>query len=104
VVDVGGVVQSFSLGQRGSARASTNTLHMAVKAKRGVASRQNALVTIALSRGDFATALRGCGLTNDTLVRQVRSVPVIVLFNRTLFQADVEQRYSAVQGKSGRTQ
>lgn len=104
VVDVGGVVKTFTLDPKGNGIGATNArFKLQVKAKKGVVSAQNAKFSAKLGKADFASLLGDEGLTNADLKDASRTIPVIILFDQTVFRTDVTVLYTAKLNKTGRT-
>ena len=92
----GAVAASFSI-------SGTSFKLGPIKARRGVVAAQTSKFSLKLNKGSFADDLSDEGLIDIDAKDEPVIVPVIVLFNQTLFSADVTQKYNAKQGKSGRT-
>lgn len=106
VADVGGVLQSFFLNEKGSSptgKGITNIFKLRIKSKKGVVAEQLGKYTLKLSKGDFAGILADEGLVSQDLSAIPVSVPVIVIFNTQMFQVTPSQMYYAKAGKTGRT-
>jgi PKD repeat protein len=103
-VDIGGVIESFTLGANGASPKGNNTFSVGVKATKGVVSKQTAKYAIKLTKGSFATALGVYGLvkgaTSKPTTTSVTLPAVTVIFNNTVFQKDVMLSYKATS-KSG---
>ncbi|MGD0089915.1 MAG: MBG domain-containing protein [Planctomycetota bacterium] len=102
IVDIGGVVRGFSLNSKGSAKQGNDSCALGVKAKKGVAALQVAKFTVKLTKGSFTQPLANYGLVNRTVSTKL-SVPVTVIFNGTLLQKSVPQKYKASAGRTGAT-
>jgi plastocyanin len=104
VVDIGGVVRSFTLDQRGAARAGNDSFQLRVRSVQGSVLDQSAKFSVTLRRGVFSPLLEDEGLLGNSDLRAVlRTVPVVILFNRQVYQVDQTQFYSATAGRTGRT-
>jgi len=103
VVDVGGVIKSFTLTSKFAAKTATDSIKIGVKAKKGVVAAQTAKYTIKVGKGTFSTALADDGLGNENAKNKSTTVRVDVLFNGQYLRKLVPQIYTAKQGTSGRT-
>jgi len=104
VVDVGGVIKSFTLGSKNTAKVGGDSIKLTVKAKKGVVSAdQAAKYSIKISKGTFASTLADDGLGNENAKNKATTVRVDVLFNGQYLRKLVPQIYTAKQGSSGRT-
>jgi len=104
VLDVGGVVKSFLLDSKGSSLPSlTDSFRLRIQARKGVVRAQDARFVAKLSKGTFAPFLQDEGLVNATAKAVQVFVPVIILFNGTVFRTDQARIYTAKSGSSGRT-
>jgi hypothetical protein len=100
LVDIGGVVKSFTLGAKGASPKANDVFAVGVKAAKGVVALQVAKFAVKLSKGSFATALADDGLVNATTSTHV-TVPVTVVFNGDVLQKNVTLSYKASAHKSG---
>lgn len=103
VVDVGGVIKSFTLTSKFAAKTATDSIKIGVKAKKGVVAAQTAKYAIKIAKGTFSTALADDGLGNENAKNKSTTVRVDVLFGGQFLRKQVTQIYSAKQGSSGRT-
>lgn len=103
VVDVGGVVRNFTLDSKGSTPKGNDTLKLSVKSVKGVVAGQASKFTIRFTKGSWQGLLTDEGLTNDNATGVPKTVPVVILFNKKVFKADVAQLYTAKKGASGKT-
>jgi hypothetical protein len=104
VVDVGGVVKSFTLTSKNFAKTATDSIKIAVKAKKGIVSAdQTAKFALKLSKGTFSTSLTDEGLGNENAKNKATTVRVDMYFNGQYLRKLVPQIYTAKQGSSGRT-
>jgi hypothetical protein len=102
VVDVGGVIESFTLDARGAAKTARGALKIGIKAKKGAVAAQTSKFLVKLKTGGFATALADEGLTGAAnVIKQSRNIGVILLFNQALLQKTQPQVYSAKAAKAG---
>lgn len=99
IVDVGGVVTSFTLNAAGKVKNGNNSLAITLKGSGAPTSK----FTIKLTKGSFATQLAGVGLTNSNATGSAVTIPVGIIFNDQLWVGRVAQTYTAKQGKSGAT-
>lgn len=81
-VDVGGVVKSFMLSAKGAQKVNNDSFKVKVKRKSGaVVSLPTQKYSAKFSKGNFAPKLLDEGLTNNTVLGEMRTVPVIVFFD-----------------------
>jgi hypothetical protein len=104
VVDVGGVVKSFTLDAKGKSETPDGAkASLKVKAKGGVVAAQDSKLSVKMPKGNFASSFTNEGLTDTT----VKDAPVTIAVDVTVDSARKRkaqpQLYSAKQGKSGRT-
>jgi PKD repeat protein len=98
IVDIGGVVKSFSLAGKGSVKNGGDSFGMSVKlGKDGTAPLQVAKFSVKLTKGNFGTPLGNCGLKT---AGGTPTVPVTVIFDGQLYQRAVKMTYKATS-KSG---
>ena len=100
---IGGVVKTFTLDAKGKAKVGGDQAGLSVKAKRGVVLAQDAKLNIRFSKGSFASSLVDEGLGNATVTDVAVLVPVEIKLNDTMYAKAQPQKYSAKQGKTGRT-
>ncbi|HEY3325312.1 MAG TPA: FN3 associated domain-containing protein [Planctomycetota bacterium] len=104
VVDIGGVVKTFTLDKKGMATPPDKLAYakLSFKAKKNVIPAQNGTLNLRLSKGVFAEALKDEGLANQT-VKAALTVPVTVIFNGQKWMKAVPQKYTGVLNKTGAT-
>jgi PKD repeat protein len=96
-VDVGGVVNTFTLDAKGK---STNIKGFALATK---PSKGLSKFALKLSKGTFRKAFEDEGMTDKTVKNQpVQNFVVKLIFNGTLYQTTKVVTYTATQGKSGK--
>ncbi|HEY3319305.1 MAG TPA: LamG-like jellyroll fold domain-containing protein [Planctomycetota bacterium] len=95
---VGGVAAKFTL-QNGAAKTATGAVKLSAKGK----GFHSAKFSAKLSKGKFVDLLKDQGLVDANKSNAPVKILVSVLFNGTLYQADVSQTYSAKAKKSGAT-
>jgi parallel beta-helix repeat protein/predicted outer membrane repeat protein len=100
---VDGVVQVVTLDAKGHSPKGNNFFSIAIKSKQGVVAAQTAKFTAKLSKGSFASLLTDAGLTNATVKNKPVTVPVWFIFNNTVYQKNVAQKYTATINKTGMT-
>jgi hypothetical protein len=101
VLDVGGVIRSFTLSAKGAGGdPKTDSIKMRLKKVHGAVSPQ-ALFTAKFTHATLAAALTDEGLVNTTVSKSLLTVPVILLFNQQNFAADGNVSYTARQNKTG---
>lgn len=102
IVDFGGVIDTFALNARGSAKNGNNTFKLMVKTKKGTVAAQDARFMAKFSKGDFSSNLANEELDGEADVRGAqKDIVVIILFNNTRFQTTRALSYTARKGKSG---
>lgn len=100
-VDVGGVMNSFTLDAKGfSNTPGVGMFKIRIKSVKGVVNVQTAQFVLRLSKGAFAASLTDEGLINAT-VTSTNSVPVILIFNQQYFTVSALRNYIAKANKSG---
>ncbi|MCY3020295.1 MAG: hypothetical protein NTW87_14855 [Planctomycetota bacterium] len=104
VVDAGGVLQTFTLSDKGAAKSGYDTFRLKARTSNGTVQYDaTAGFTVKLNRGSFESRLSDEGLTPDATVKDApRSVHVIILFAGNLYVGDASLGYSAVAGKNGK--
>lgn len=100
-LDVGGVVNSFTLDGKGSAKSGTDSLKISIKAAKGVVAAQTSKFAVALSKGLFTAQLASSQLTNTTISKSPVTITISLLINNTILQTSKNMLYTAKQGKSG---
>lgn len=102
IVDVGGVVQAFTLDAKGGAKVGKSSLKLSIKAKKGVVAEQTSKFAVKMMSGTFATMLADEGLTGAADAKsQSASVKVSIIFDGMVFQAAKSMLYTAKAGKTG---
>ncbi|HEY3321297.1 MAG TPA: kelch repeat-containing protein [Planctomycetota bacterium] len=102
IVDIGGVVKSFTLDPKGTSPKGNDSMAVGVKASKTGTPLQVAKFVVKLSKGSFAAALADDGLTNETKTGKL-TLPVSVIFYGSLQTKSVPQDYKATKDKSGAT-
>ena len=102
VLDIGGVIQSFTLNDKGMATTgSLNNIKLRVKATKGIIATPQAKFTAQFSKGSFAGKFTDENMDGSTDASSAaRTVQVIVLFNATMYTTIRNVTYSAKAGKS----
>jgi hypothetical protein len=100
---VDGVVQVVTLDAKGHSPKGNNFFSISIKSTKGVVAAQTAKFTAKLSKGSFASLLTDAGLTNATVKNKPVTVPVWFIFNNTVYQKNVAQKYTATINKTGMT-
>jgi len=103
VVDIGGVVRNFTLDSKGSSGKGNDAIKIGIKAVKGVVPAQSPKFTIRFSKGNWQGLLSDEGLLNVSALSVPKTVPVVILFNKKIFKADVAQLYTAKKGSTGKT-
>jgi hypothetical protein len=98
-----GISKRIVLDAKGHSPKGNDILVIQIKSSKGAVAAQTAKFTLKLTKGKFTTPLADAGLTNKTVKNESINIPVTVLFNSTVFQANVPQQYTASQGKTGAT-
>lgn len=99
VVDIGGVVTTFTLNASGKIKSGNNALTIALKGK----NTQTAKFKMVLSKSSFASTLANVGLDNGNESNKAVTIPVGVIFNNQLWVASISQTYKAKKGSTGMT-
>ena len=99
-VDIAGVNRVFQLDAHGHAKGGFS---LQLKTIKGVVNAQVAPFTLSLIRGDFTALLARSGLANSEIKSRPLALNVALVFNGTVYQANVPQIYSAHAGRNGST-
>jgi PKD repeat protein len=101
-VDIGGIMESFTLDSTGVSPKGDNLFTVGVKATKGVVDTQTAKYIVKLTKGSFITALATYNLVKGTTKSTTTSVtvPVSLIFNGNVLQKNVTLSYKATS-KSG---
>ncbi|MCY3022447.1 MAG: hypothetical protein NTW87_25995 [Planctomycetota bacterium] len=102
IVDIGGVVKSFTLNGKGKSPKGNESFAVGVKARKTGTPLQVARFAVKLVKGSFAAALADDGLINANTTAHL-TVPVTLIFSGEVLQRAVPQTYKAKQGKAGAT-
>ncbi len=102
VVDIGGVVKSFTLDAKGSATSGGSSIKVPVKSGKAGTPLQISKYSAKFSKGTFADTLASAGLVNATTTAKL-NVLVTVIFNGQVWQKSVPQSYVAKKDKGGVT-
>lgn len=100
-IDVGGVVKSFVLDEKGKAKTDTEQVKLAVKKSGGAVLAQDAKLTVKFKKGSFADELGDEGLVDATLENVPVEVDVVVDAAAKPRKKRVALTYTAKQGKTG---
>lgn len=101
--DVDGVVKSFTLNAKGSAKAGTDSFKLKIKSTNGVVTTQTAAFSASFKKGSFASEFSDQGLIDDVLVDvPVRIKSTLSVGGYTVYGLNVLS-YTARAGKSGKT-
>ena len=92
IVDIGGVVRTFTLDKNGKAKLGSDLFTLTPK---------NGSVSVQFSKGAFASTLSGLGLTNANIKNAPVTVPIAILFGNELFTAAAKGSYSAKKDHTG---
>ncbi|HYG75847.1 MAG TPA: ELWxxDGT repeat protein [Planctomycetota bacterium] len=103
VVDVGGVIQTYTLDSKGSSKVGNDALKMSIKASKGVVAAQSSKFSVTSKAGSWEAKLSDEGLIDSDASNVPKTVTVNILFDGKLFKADVPQLYNAKKGSSGKT-
>jgi len=99
-VDIGGVVKTFELDEKGSAKSGTSSAKFTTKTDRnaGLVSA----FSVSLSKGDFAVTLAKIGLDGNADLKAVRkAMSLTILFSGTHYQTTRIVLYTSKMNKSG---
>ncbi|HYG74200.1 MAG TPA: PKD domain-containing protein [Planctomycetota bacterium] len=96
LVDVGGVAAKFTLNEKGSAKTAAGKVSLKRKGK----GSSTFAYKLQLGPGNFSTPLGSCGLIDADLNTKV-FVPLMLVVDGHIYQAQQAQAYSAKAGKSG---
>lgn len=103
VVDVGGVVRSFTLDAKGKGETPDGAkASLKVKAKNGVVAAQGSKLAIKMTKGSFASSFTDEGLTDTTVEDTPVTVAVQVTVDSANYKKAQPQLYKATQGKTGK--
>ncbi|MFN8642288.1 MAG: hypothetical protein U0802_11770 [Candidatus Binatia bacterium] len=102
VVDVGGVIKSFTLDAKGKAAVGDDKVALAVRAKGGVVLAQDAALSAKFKKGTFADKLVDEGLTNRTVSDLPVTVSVQVDVGPVVYTSSPTLTYTAKAGKTGK--
>jgi len=105
VMNVGGAVRSFVMDDKGRAKTTTGSLKLKPlkRKKSDTTSTLKTSFAVLLRREDLAADLLDEGLENTTQKNKSVNINVGVTLDGIDYQKLVPQKYSAKQGKSGRT-
>lgn len=103
IVDIGGVVKSFTLDSKGGSPKANDSIKIGIKAVKGVVPAQSPKFSIKYSKGTWQGLFLDEGLTNDNASNVPKVVPVAILFNNKLFKTDVAQLFTSKKDSSGKT-
>ena len=101
--DFGGVVDTFTLTSKATAKSGNDQFKMTVKAKNGVTTiAASAKFTATFTKGNFAATLANIGFDGSQSVKNASlQLPVIILFNKTILKTSQLVHFTATQGKTG---
>ena len=100
-VDVGGVVQTYTLDAKGSAKTVNDTLKITIKATKGVVAAQISKFAVTYAKGTFAAKLADDGLTNTNVTAAPVNVVFTMILNNGVLQATKAMLYTGKVGKTG---
>lgn len=102
VVDIGGVIQSFTLDDKGMATTgSLNNIKLRVKTTKGMIATPLAKFTVQFSKSSFAGKFADENMDGSVDASgAARTVQVVVLFNGAMYSTVRNVIYSAKAGKS----
>jgi ELWxxDGT repeat protein len=92
--DIGGVLKTFTLDAKGKAKASNDSVSIG-KPKNGVAK-----FSASFKKGSFASALVDENVIDQTVKNGSATVPLLLLFNSSVFAADQTLTLNAKLGKT----
>ncbi|HLX60841.1 MAG TPA: S8 family serine peptidase [Planctomycetota bacterium] len=101
-LDVGGVVKSFTLNDKGLSKTLSDTLKIVIRKKSGFVPAQTSSFTATLTKGTFSAQLADEQLTGDADASKApRTVVVTLLFNNSVLTKSQSLKYTAKKGKFG---
>ena len=101
-VDVGGEVKQFTLDEKGRSPKADDSFKVKVKSRKGVVEAQISKFIAKFKRGSFSNEFSDEGLLGTRSVKKVsRTVPIIILFNQTMYRTDRAVLYTARENKKG---
>lgn len=103
VIDVGGVIKSFTLDAKGKAVADLDRAQLKTKFEDGEIPSQDAKFSAKFTKGNFAPMLVDERLTNRTVKDDPVTVKVDVTIDGVAYTQTKPQLYKAKQGKTGAT-
>jgi hypothetical protein len=103
VVDVGGVVRSFTLDAKGKGVSELDRTQLKTKFQDGEIPTQDAKYAVKFAKGTFSDRLVDENLTDRTVKEDPVSIKVDVHVGPAAYTATVAQEYTAKQGKTGKT-
>jgi PKD repeat protein/uncharacterized protein YdeI (BOF family) len=98
IVDVGGVVTTFTLSAQGKARFGNYTFAVSPKG-----TSASAKFAMRLNKGSFQGILALAGLTNANAKAKHVAIPIGIIFADALLVQNQSQTYTAIKGKLGTT-
>ena len=101
LLDADGVCTSFSLDRNGSASGNGASFKFHLKRSSGKIAAQTAGFSVRWNRIDLADSLQDEGLTADDIKNIPVKIPVTVVFNGSVYHADVPAVYSTRAGRTG---
>jgi hypothetical protein len=101
LLNVGGVLKTFTLNEKGSAVSGGSAIKLGVKLQAGVTVDQTAKFAVKLSKGGFAAALADDGFTKSEAASALRKLLVQMLFDGTIYQDTKTLFYTAKANVSG---
>ena len=105
-VDIGGVIRRFALDADGKSSIGSDSISFKFQSSSttiGAGAADTGSFVLFMRNASAADVLAQSGLTNSTLVKVPRIVPVYVLLNTSLNTVQQPQVYTAKKGKSGKS-
>lgn len=99
VIDVGGVVRSFTLDAKGKSKVGDDRVAVTAVKKRGVVLGWK--LTLSIAKANLAADLRDEGLTSVTVKKEPRNVTVTANVAGKIYIQTAVLKYTAKQGKTG---
>lgn len=102
IVDVGGIVRTFVLDDKGKAKSDGAEVKLGVKTKKGVVAAQTAKLTFKAPKGNFDPKLADEGIVDADVDQPDMGLRVEVHVDAQLYARVVTLSYKATHGKTGK--
>ncbi len=100
-LNIGGVLRSYVLDDKGKATLGQDKVSLKVKAKKGVVEAQQAKFTVKMGGGNYVE-LEDEGLINTDIKNGTTHVFISIAYGTEIAQGNVPLTYTAKAGKSGK--